>query len=148
MPSDKEEIRYKGVRIGEVNGISPEDSVEFDVRDGHFSLPLLRVKRVAEINCEAHLRRLKAEARKEESKWLTNLGKLNALADRLNSKGNFVQPSSMTQDKKKIESNQQTIGKKYRKIKKIGHGAFGEGFTVKSLDDGDETTFFMKTEKL
>ena len=105
MPSDKEEIRYKGVRIGEVNGISPEDSVEFDVRDGHFSLPLLRVKRVAEINCEAHLRCLKAEARKEEeSKWLTDLGKLNALANRLNSKGNFIQPSSVTQDKKKIES--------------------------------------------
>ena len=93
MPSDKEEMRYKGVRIGEVNSISPEDSVEFDVRDGHFSLPLLRVKRVAEINCEAHLRCLKAEARKEEeSKWLTDLGKLNALANRLNSKGNFIQP--------------------------------------------------------
>ena len=103
MPSDKEEIRYKGVRIGEVNGISPEDSVEFDVRDGHFSLPLLRVKRVAEINCEAHLRCLKAEAKKEEgSKWLTNLNQLNALKRKL--KGNSFEPSYVIQDKNRIES--------------------------------------------
>ena len=48
MPSDKEETRYKGVRIREVNGTTPEDSLELDVENGHFSLPLLRVKRVAE----------------------------------------------------------------------------------------------------
>ena len=104
---------------------------------------------MAEINCEAHLRCLKAEARKEERKRIKDLSKLNALAKRLSSKGNFVQqPSSVTQDKKKIRSIQQTICRKYYKIKKIGHGAFGEAFTVKSLDDGDDETFVMKTEKL
>ena len=39
-----------------------------------------------------------------------------------------------------------TISEKYRKIKKIGHGAFGEAFTVESYENGK--TFVLKTEKL
>ena len=38
------------------------------------------------------------------------------------------------------------ILKKYRKIKKIGHGSFGEAFTVESYENGK--MFVLKTEKL
>ena len=38
------------------------------------------------------------------------------------------------------------IDQKYKKIKKIGHGAFGEAFTVKCFSNCN--TFVLKIEKL